>query len=109
MSQVETVEVVDTVQVENANQRIWSHEGDSWYPDDATQQEKKLEVAVYHVSVNPMRGMYLKQTEKEFTFDYKIYGTESAFIKRVMRTYEASKGNMGVLLNGIKGQTKYIC
>lgn len=108
MSQVETVEVVDTVQVENANQRIWSHEGDSWYPDDATQQEKKLEVAVYHVSVNPIRGMYLKQTEKEFTFDYKIYGTESAFIKRVMRTYEASNGNMGVLLNGIKGTGKSV-
>lgn len=112
MSQTDTsvavVKKVDeTTTKEGANKRIWTRSSDSYMLDDASQQMEQLPLGVYRVQ-NSLQGLYLKNTEAEFTFDYKIYGTETKFIDRVIRTYHGSKGNMGVLLNGIKGTGKSV-
>lgn len=53
-----------------------------------------------------MTGFYLSKIAESFTFDYKLYGLNQKFIDYVLRTYENTTGNLGVLLDGIKGTGK---
>lgn len=112
MSDNQSLTVVRRVEEEKqdskANKRIWTRSSDSYFLDDASQQMDQLPVGVYRLQMHPQMGLYLKNTEPEFTFNYKIYGTESEFVNRVIRTYNGSKGNMGILLNGIKGTGKSV-
>lgn len=48
-----------------------------------------------------MTGFYLSKIAESFTFDYKLYGLNQKFIDYVLRTN--TTGNLGVLLDGIKG------
>ncbi len=53
-------------------------------------------------------GVNLVKTFDRFNFDYKVYGVESAFINRVVKTYKFSTDNLGILLNGYKGTGKTV-
>jgi SpoVK/Ycf46/Vps4 family AAA+-type ATPase len=55
-----------------------------------------------------MRGFHLEYYDKEFTFDFKVYGIEHDFIEHVIKAYENTSGNFGVLLNGIRGTGKSV-
>lgn len=66
----------------------------------------KLENVIYGVSVDEY-GFYLYKVNDSFEFPFKVYGLESKLISRVVKTYQAtSNGNLGVLLNGLKGTGK---
>lgn len=54
------------------------------------------------------REIYLEEFADEFHFDFKIYGMESKLIEHVMRTFENTTSNLGMLFNGIKGTGKTI-
>ncbi len=88
----------------------WINNGTSLY----RKQEGVLTVsdvipkAVYEVGADD-NGWYLSRTAEEFTFPYKLYGLENEFMEHVIKTYENTKGNLGVLCNGIRGTGKTVC
>lgn len=86
----------------------WSQSQNNYYPGDSTNQFKNLPVGIYKVEVDPQRGLYLSQIMDKFSFPYKIYGIETKFVDRVIKTYKNTKGNLGILLNGIKGTGKTV-
>ena len=69
---------------------------------------ESIPVGIYNVNFNPMSGWSLEQTGEKFTFNYKVYGLQSNFIDYVLKTFENTKGNLGILLNGVKGTGKSV-
>lgn len=87
--------------------KIWTEQGDIFRLRDKTKQNKSLENAVYRLDIDPF-GFYLEKMEEKFSFDHKIYGLEVRLIDRILKTYSATKGNLGILLNGVKGTGKTV-
>ena len=68
-----------------------------------------LEKKVYMMGFNEMTNeILLEEFADEFHFDFKIYGTESRLINHIMKTYENTSSNLGILFNGVKGTGKTI-
>lgn len=89
--------------------KIWHNDSNSFYLQDISQTTKELAPAIYTLEYDSNRNtLYLKYLEDEFKFDFKIYGLESSFISRCVKTYNNTKGNMGILLNGVKGTGKTV-
>lgn len=70
--------------------------------------EDKLPVGVYDITVTRF-GMHLDKVNDSFVFPYKIYGLQTDFINHVIKTYQNTTGNLGILMNGIKGTGKTVC
>ena len=64
-------------------------------------------VGVYNIGLS-MTGWFLEYTSEKFTFNYKVYGLQSEFVKHVLTAYNSTKGNFGVLLNGTRGTGKTV-
>ena len=69
--------------------------------------EPKIPVGVYDISIT-RRGIFLDKISDEFVFPYKIYGLQTDFINHIIKTYNNTTGNIGVLMNGIKGTGKTV-
>jgi hypothetical protein len=68
-----------------------------------------LDVGVYELGYNDRLGFNLSHLSKNFDFPYKIYGLETDIIKRTLKYYKNTNiGNLGILLNGIKGTGKTV-
>ena len=67
-----------------------------------------LPPGIYTVHLSDKKGWWLEFYREKFTFDYKIYGCDEGFIDYFMTTYENTKGNIGVMFNGIKGTGKTV-
>lgn len=66
-----------------------------------------IPLGVYNVGID-RGGWYLDYYTDKFTFDYKVYGLEKRFMQHVLKAYESTKGNFGVLMNGTKGTGKSV-
>jgi DNA polymerase III gamma/tau subunit len=87
----------------------WHQSGSVFSIDEITSQIDKLPVGVYKLQYNEMRNIfYLTQVSEKFEFPYKVYNTDTQFVNRVKKTWENTQGNMGILLNGIKGTGKTV-
>lgn len=69
--------------------------------------EKSLPVGIYSVCLTKM-GFHLERYADKFEFSYKVYGLQTEFIEHVLRTYDATSGNLGIMLTGIKGTGKTV-
>lgn len=69
--------------------------------------ESKIPVGVYDICITRM-GIHLEKISNEFVFPYKIYGLQTNFIDHIIKTYNNTDGNMGILMNGIKGTGKTV-
>lgn len=67
----------------------------------------RLPLGVYNVGLT-LEGWYLEKYADEFTFDYKIYGLETEFCEHVIKTFENTTGNLGIMLTGTKGTGKTV-
>ena len=103
---METGEKTPHVEFTGPN-KIWTEKGDIYRLRDLTTQVPKLENAIYTLEVD-IFGYYLQRIENKFEFDHKIYGLETSFVDRVCKTFNATKSNLGVLLNGVKGTGKTV-
>ncbi len=81
----------------------WQVSNNSFFLRDVTSEIPTLTKGVYKLMVTPMGELYLERMSDAFTFDFKVYGLERGFVNKVLTTYSNTKGNLGVLLNGIKG------
>lgn len=117
MDEVNLTEIAEeAIQHENGNgkktkkgaEKRWTIRGDDYYLRDVGKQQPKLDVGVYSLQITQMGEFYLERMEDNFTFSYKIYGLESKLVDRVVKTFNATTGNMGILLNGQKGTGKTV-
>ena len=68
-----------------------------------------LESGVYDLQWNAdTNSFYLLKQRDSFELPEKIYDFDESFIRRVCRTWEFTKDNLGVLLEGAKGSGKSI-
>lgn len=86
----------------------WQQSGNNFSLREVSTQIGKLPKAVYVVRFAPMMGFFLEKMANEFPVPEKVYGLTSGFIERVQKTFSATKGNLGVLLNGIRGTGKTV-
>lgn len=91
------------------SKQIWLQDGNVFSQGSATtvSHPEGLPKGIYEVKVS-MTGFYLSKIAESFTFDYKLYGLNQKFIDYVLKTYENTTGNLGVLLDGIKGTGKTV-
>ena len=89
--------------------QIWLQDGNIFSQGSATtvSHPEGLPKGIYEVKLS-MTGFYLSKIAESFTFDYKLYGLNQKFINYVLKTYENTTGNLGVLLDGIKGTGKTV-
>ena len=69
--------------------------------------ESKVPVGIYEVCMS-MTGIWLERIANEFVFPYKIYGLQTDLMDHIIKTYNNTEGNMGVLLWGTKGSGKTV-
>jgi hypothetical protein len=87
----------------------WVRSGNVFQQQEISQQQKLLDPGVYRVDMNDFtKELYLTLTDDIFQMPVKLYGSDRAFAERCVRTYNATKGNMGLLLSGVKGTGKTV-
>jgi hypothetical protein len=68
-----------------------------------------LPKGIYSLEQNEFSKEFsLTKLQDEFVFNFKLYDVEDKFINKVVHTYNNTKSNLGVLLNGYKGTGKSI-
>lgn len=89
--------------------KVWSVFGGEYHLTSVPDQDL-LDNVVYVLHQNPNSGaMWLTKESDDFSFDYKLYGLETALVDRVLKTYaNTTSGNLGILLNGVKGTGKTV-
>lgn len=88
--------------------KVWQRYGNTYYLGEASDQEETIGSGIYRFGVDIRETPFVSKTSDNFSFDDKIYGIERNFIERVKKTYNATKGNMGIILNGTKGTGKTV-
>jgi SpoVK/Ycf46/Vps4 family AAA+-type ATPase len=86
----------------------WVQSGSDFFVQEVTNQTRNLPNSVFKMNMTPQGQLYLSHIQDEFNFPYKVYGIEENFINRVITAYENTTGNLGVLLNGVKGTGKTV-
>ena len=89
------------------NKNIWNQDGNNFTLGETTKHIKSLPAGVYVLNKS-MFGFYLDRIEEEFEFGHKLYGLETALIDPVIKTWNSTNKNLGVLLNGLKGTGKTV-
>lgn len=88
--------------------KVWNDEGGRLYLSHPSREFPLLENAIYTIGVDQHGRFFLSKSSDGFTFDYKIYGLETKLVERAIKTYRTTKGNLGILLNGLKGTGKTV-
>jgi len=91
-----------------AKKKVWYDYGNEIYHKYKAVMLDKLENCVYRLCIDEYKQFFLVKEVDEYTFPYKLYSLESKFIDRVIKSYSVTTGNMGVLLNGLRGTGKTI-
>ena len=87
----------------------WVQINNDYLLQEVSQQVTKLPVGVYKVNLNPITSeLFLTHLQEKFEFPYKVYGVENKFVERVAKTFKNTTGNLGVLMNGVKGTGKTV-
>lgn len=68
----------------------------------------KVKPGIYNITKD-LQGWHLEKFQDKFEFPFKIYDLQTDFINYILKTYHHTQGNLGVLMNGIKGSGKTVC
>lgn len=88
--------------------KVWNNYGNKYLLSSPSEEFEKLENAIYGVGFDSNMGFFLTKKSDKFEFDYKLYGLETSLVTRALKTYNATEGNLGILLNGVKGTGKTV-
>ncbi len=91
----------------NNSNRIWNCYGQYFEHGHKSKQFENLPIGIYIVHSTP-KGFVLEFINEKYEFDYKIYGLETQLIKRIKKTFDNTKGNLGMIFNGKKGTGKTV-
>lgn len=86
----------------------WLILGNTFWQSTKGNYTKTLPKGLYNVEFDERKGSYLEKTGDSFEFQHKIYGVEQDLIDRVVKTYNHTNRNLGILLNGVKGTGKTV-
>lgn len=86
----------------------WSKSSNNYRIAEVSQQMEKLPEAIFKYQIDPFEQPYLTEITEKFELPSKVFQTERAFIDRVKKSWANTQGNMGLLLNGVKGTGKSI-
>lgn len=92
---------------DNSN-KVWIESDELFSLQSIKKEHKKLPTAVFLLCQDAFGNKFLQRLEDQFQFNYKMYGLETALIDRVLKTFKGTNGNLGILLNGIKGTGKTV-
>lgn len=87
---------------------MWSQHGNRFNQYQKDNELDSLPVGIYTLEYAPFAPMYLSLKQPKFEFSYKLYGTGEHFPERVIKKFQNSKANLGVLLCGLKGTGKTV-
>ena len=87
---------------------VWNESGNLLYLRPEANEIELLDNAVYRLTIDERERLCLVKEYESFEFDYKVYGLEATTINRVIKTYDKTKNNIGVLFNGLKGTGKTV-
>ena len=85
----------------------WNNEGVMYSLGNKAKQVKDLPAGIYILNKG-MFGFYLENIADSFEFGHKLYGLETSLIDRIVKTWNGTNRNLGVLLNGLKGTGKTV-
>lgn len=88
--------------------KVWNDYGKKLFLSSPSSEFDKLENAIYSVGFDDNMGFFLNKQSDKFEFDYKLYGLETSLVNRAIKTFEVTNGNLGILLNGVKGTGKTV-
>lgn len=86
----------------------WVYNSNDYRIAEVSQVIDVLPAGIYKTEIDRYEEIYLSKISDKFEMPSKIYGLEQDFVKRVQKSWESTTGNMGVLLNGIRGTGKTI-
>ena len=89
------------------SERAWSQHSDTFRPVSTVSITEKLLPGIYIPGAD-MGGYFLSKYHDQYVFPYKVYGVNSKFVQRINKTFVNTTGNIGVLMNGIKGTGKSV-
>lgn len=81
-------------------------QGDKISIIESAEFDKKLTKGNYLVKQDPMSGEFYLTRMDDFTIPSKVYGNPQAYVDRYFNTFKSRKGNLGILLGGVKGTGK---
>ena len=85
----------------------WAQLGNIFEPSNKANRVATLPGGIYEFRAT-MKGWFLEKTHTEFEFPYKVYGNHTHIIDRVKRAWNVLDGNLGILLNGLRGTGKTV-
>lgn len=86
----------------------WIQGGNDFTLREISTQLKNLPVAVYKIQEDQYENIFLTRMQDKFEFPYKVYGKDDVFVNRVIKTWDNTNSNLGVLLNGLRGTGKTV-
>lgn len=90
-----------------STKKIWAGSPNNISKIDGNRIYKEIPEGIWE-PYSTMAGVFMTKIQDTFDFPHKIYGLEVDFIQHVVRTYQHSNKNVGVLMNGIKGAGKTV-
>lgn len=87
---------------------VWVQSANNFMLREVSTQKPVLPQGIYKFQLDQFENPFLSQVQDQFHFPYKIYGVESDFINRVLKSWKHTTGNFGILLNGLKGTGKTV-
>lgn len=87
---------------------VWVQSANNYTLREVSTQKPLLPKGVYKYQVDMFESPFLSKVQDEFYFPYKVYGVETEFIDRVVKSWHHTNGNFGVILNGLKGTGKTV-
>ena len=82
--------------------------GGNYFLTSSSTEHDRLPNMVFAVDQDNFGRFFLSPKRDAFTFKHKIYGLETKFIDRVVKTYSHTSGNLGILMVGMKGSGKTV-
>lgn len=84
----------------------WSRTGNCFYSGTRADKTSRIPGGVYKY-VQPMGGRwFLERTQDKFEFPFNVYNACGNIINRVCNYWAKNGGNLGVLMNGLRGSGK---
>lgn len=83
----------------------WAVSGTQFHPQTRADKSTKLPPGVYRYAAS-MNGWWLERTSAKFEFPFKVYDASGHIINRIKTYWKANGGNLGILMNGLRGAGK---
>lgn len=100
--------LLDSILEREKMNKVWMSSGNAYRQVEPDYKvEGTLPVGIYSICLTKM-GFHLEKYAEKFVFPYKVYGLQNEFINHVLKTYDATSGNLGIMLTGTKGTGKTV-